>query len=71
MKSQPSPNRRAGLPPSAVVREELVERGAWGAFVPTQPLQFLGKGRWQRALAQRCCWVSGHPERRGEQPESE
>lgn len=69
--SQPSPNCRAGLPPSAVVREELVERGAWGAFVPAQPLWLLRKGRRRRALAQRCRWVSGHPERKGEQPESE
>lgn len=45
-RSQPSPKGRAGLPPSAVVCEELVERGARGGFVPARPLRFLGKGRW-------------------------
>lgn len=33
--------------------------------MPTQPLWLLRKGRWQQALTQCCCWVSGHPEWRG------
>lgn len=44
--SQSPPKRQAGFPPGTVVHKQLVKRGAWGGFVPTQPLQLLRKERW-------------------------